>query len=220
MPSTRHSAGKSQFQSDVVEAAVVEGGSEASVEEEPADQLPSYAASVEGSALVEGVKASTTLLYFPIKGVPRLVDVPRSSLRCRQYRPYVDGYGRGAVCVTFMLTSPPDHYLIAYLEQVAAFQPLKNGFVTHMLEVLVGAGKKRPWYGPLLVEYKRENAFTVDNMKEEAVCVLRHLHTIYDRLHRDPLVVYDALPMDTSVTAVTPSEFFSLYRGDVQALLG
>ncbi|KAK7027411.1 hypothetical protein VNI00_015247 [Paramarasmius palmivorus] len=216
MPSTRCSAETPDVRAGVSEANPPEGESDPDGEEPSCGPARQGSSSGDNSGGDQGLK---TVLYFPVDGVPRLVDVPRRSLRGQQYGPYVDGLGVGAVCVTFMLTTPPDHYLVVYLDQTVAFQSFKNRFVTHMLEVLVGPGKKRPWFGPLLVEYQRENAFTVDNMKEEVVCVIRHLHTVYERLHKDPLVAYDAIPLDTSVKAVSPREFFSTYGGDVKALL-
>ncbi|KAK7037327.1 hypothetical protein VNI00_011318 [Paramarasmius palmivorus] len=222
MPTTRRSAGKNEVRP--VDRGSVVGVNEESTADSSAS-APQVPTSVGAPVGPEGFK---TVLYFPVEGVPRLVDLPRSSLRGQQYSPYVDGHGLGPVCVTFMLTAPADHYLVVYLDQIAAFQSYKNSFVTHMLEALVGPGKRRPWFGPLLVEYQRENAFTVDTMKEEVVCVIRiiefdgrvsHLHTVYERLHKDPLVAYDALPVDTSVKAVSPREFFSTYGADVNALL-
>ncbi|KAK7021862.1 hypothetical protein VNI00_017209 [Paramarasmius palmivorus] len=220
MPATRRSLGKPATRDAFDDNGSLErGGGNSGGQEEVSESSVSSPPAVSDGDRSASDNAVKTVLYFPVEGTPRLVDIPRVRLRGRQYRPYVDGYGLGDVCVTYMFTEPADHYLVAYLDQTLAFQTLRNSFVTHMLQVLVGPGKNRPWFGPLLVEYQREGALNIENMKEEVVCVVRHLHAIYERLHKDPQVVYDAVPIDSTVKAVSPAEFFFRYHGDVEALL-
>ena len=71
-----------------------------------------------------------------------------------------------------MVTEPMDNYTVVYLEQACPKTVPSNQYFSFLLG-LVSGGNKKPWYGPLLVDYEREGALSFDNFGSEVSVIAR-----------------------------------------------
>ncbi|KAK7027423.1 hypothetical protein VNI00_015259 [Paramarasmius palmivorus] len=156
---------------------------------------------------------SKTLLYFPVKGQPRAVRLPRLALAELDFAPYLTvrargKAGRGHLRRTFVCTPQLKTFMFIFAEQTAKNRSSVNQFVTSALERLV-CGFSRPWIGPLLVDFENEVVeFQGDDILAEVSDVLRHLHMVYEHVHPNDSIPFFRLPDNPALwwMSDTPAE--------------
>ncbi|KAK7019644.1 hypothetical protein VNI00_018029 [Paramarasmius palmivorus] len=119
------------------------------------------------------------------------------------------GGRRGLLRRTFMVTDPREPYMLIYTAQTGRNRFAVNLHLTELLERAAG-GLRRPWIGPVLVDYERSGVLTADNLVEEAETVAEHIHTVYERFHPDHSVLFDALPIAPGIKVFSEADFRAL----------
>ncbi|KAK7035550.1 hypothetical protein VNI00_011843 [Paramarasmius palmivorus] len=163
---------------------------------------------------LEGQKS---VLYFPMRGVPCIVNMDRCALYNNAFYPYLDASLQGNAGTrilrkTYMFTEPPENYVVVYFEQSEDNRFPSNEFATSVLQTL-GNGLRRPWMGPMLVDYQDSKVLTEGDLHGEAMQVLGHIHAVYERLHCDKSIAFDPMPFDSSIKHISVNNFILSHDG-------
>ncbi|KAK7024540.1 hypothetical protein VNI00_016215 [Paramarasmius palmivorus] len=168
---------------------------------------------------VKELKGKKTVLYFPTHGLPSLTQIDRQALLSDDYLPYLDvscqpPEGAGVIRRTYMITDPAEHYVVVYFHQTRDNCFPRNEFLTSSLESLA-EGKRRPWLGPLVAYFVSDDVLDSNTVDAEIEQVVEHLHSIYERLHPDASVLFDALPVDASIKYCSVDDLFESFTSDL-----
>ncbi|KAK7023597.1 hypothetical protein VNI00_016636 [Paramarasmius palmivorus] len=158
------------------------------------------------------------LIFIPVNGEPRIVRLDREAVRMNNYSPFMDPWyfgleGMDILRKTYMLTDPPDNYVIIYYEQLSTIRLPLNQYLSTALSAMSG-GFRRPWYGSMLVEYQSANEIDPATIQDEAEQVVDHIHRVYEQIHPLDSVEYDRMPVDSSIRYFSAEEFMQLYGRD------
>ncbi|KAK7037368.1 hypothetical protein VNI00_011118 [Paramarasmius palmivorus] len=151
----------------------MEAGSVADTSIEPGQEVD-FDFSLEGSK---------TLIYFPVRGEPCLVDINRLSLLERDYEPYVPARLRGPVGTrilrrAYVGTGGMEYFMLIYVEQGSKCRLPVNEFITSVLDKL-GNGFGRPWVGPMLVEPDVMEVLSPDRVVPKACEIVRYIQLFH-----------------------------------------
>ncbi|KAK7036593.1 hypothetical protein VNI00_011526 [Paramarasmius palmivorus] len=156
---------------------------------------------VEYDFNIDGEKS---VLLFPSRGYPSIVSLGRLALKELNYSPFLSLRAKGKAGPkllrrTFVSTAELKTFMLIFGEQSKENRSHINEFLTDALGCLAD-GLRRPWIGPLLVEYDREEVLaSTQSVFLEINDVVRHLHMVYDRVHPEPNDTFDPLPYNVGV---------------------
>ncbi|KAK7032390.1 hypothetical protein VNI00_013138 [Paramarasmius palmivorus] len=125
---------------------------------------------------LEGKKS---LVYFPVRGNPYLVDIERLALFEHDYSPYVPcqvwGGGRKKLLRrTCIGTGRLECFTLIFVDQGQKNRLPVNEFVTTALDEL-GHELGRPWIGPMLAEFDVPKEVDTERVFEIALDIVRYV---------------------------------------------
>ncbi|KAK7019414.1 hypothetical protein VNI00_018069 [Paramarasmius palmivorus] len=161
------------------------------------------------------------LLFFPVHGCPGVVSLSRRDLRELNFTPFLTVRARGMSSPgllrrTYVGTVTSHNYTLIYGLQTTRNRGAENIYVTRVLQQFAG-GARRPWIGPLIVDFDHEGVLGTSGVDDAAYRVLQGLHLIYEHIHPNKSIGYDSVQKVVPVKYISSDELESTYGGDARA---
>ncbi|KAK7019818.1 hypothetical protein VNI00_017907 [Paramarasmius palmivorus] len=194
------------------------------------DMVPDYTtdgANVDETASGErtlgdtNMKTTKSLLFFPVRGSPSVINLARKDLDKLNFAPFltVRAFGKsspGLLRRTYVGTTTSQNFMLVYGLQTTRNRALENEYVTRALGTFAG-GVRRPWVGSLIADFDDESILDAGELDTVAYRVLNGLHIVYERLHPNNSLGFVPVPDEMDVKYFSSDDLFWKYGGDARA---